>query len=212
MRRVFWDRMSDVARTSAMSNQPKPKGCNQDTFIAGLHLRERGMERAVARCGVCKINQYVPTNGCCRRCAAPLDQITKPEAGISISELFASHKTDVLNSSLVSERNPRSRWATALALVLLNERRQRKLSQREVAQRAGLPRTYISRIENGRLGISFATLTLCAKAFGLSVAAIVARAEAMITSNTPDLPTSVSTSVSRTPTVLDRQASQVLTR
>jgi DNA-binding XRE family transcriptional regulator len=195
-----------------MSNQPKPKGCNQDTFIAGLHLRERGMERAVARCGVCKINQYVPTNGCCRRCAAPLDQITKPEAGISISELFASHKTDVLNSSLVSERNPRSRWATALALVLLNERRQRKLSQREVAQRAGLPRTYISRIENGRLGISFATLTLCAKAFGLSVAAIVARAEAMITSNTPDLPTSVSTSVSRTPTVLDRQALRALTR
>ena len=192
--------------------EPKPKGCNQDTCIAGLHQKERGMERAVARCGVCKLNQYVPTNGCCRRCAAPLDQITKPEAGISISELFASHKTDVLNSSLASERNHRSRWTTALALVLLKERRQRKLSQREVSQRAGLPRTYISRIENGRLGISFATLTLCAKAFGLSVVEIVARAEAMSTSDTPDLPTSVSTSVSRTPTVLDRQASQALTR
>ena len=140
------------------------------------------MERAVAKCGVCKLNQYVPTNGCCRRCAAPLAQITKPEAGISTSELFASHKTDGLNSSLVSERNHRSRWTTALALVLLNERRQRKLSQWEVSQRAGLHPTYISRLENGRLGISFATLALCAKAFGLSVAEIVTRAEAMITS------------------------------
>ena len=170
------------------------------------------MERAVAKCGVCKLNQYVPTNGCCRRCAAPLDQITKPEAGISTSELFASHKTDALNSSLVSERKHRSRWTTALALVLLKERRQRKLSQREVSQRAGLPRTYISRIENGRLGISFATLTLCAKAFGLSVVEIVARAEAMITSDTPDLPTSVSTSVSPPQRMLDRQASQALSK
>jgi len=145
------------------------------------------MERAVARCRVCKLNQYVPKNGCCRRCDAPLDQITKPEAGASASELFASHKSDVLSSSLVSERMHRSRWTTALALVLLNERRQRNLSQREVSQRAGLPRTYISRIENGRLGITLATLALCAKAFGLSVAEIVAKAEAMITSNTPDL-------------------------
>ena len=143
------------------------------------------MERAVARCGACKLNQYVPTNGCCRRCSEPLYQITTPEAGTSASELFASHKTDVLNSSLVSERNPRSRWTTALALVLLNERRQRKLSQSEMSQRAGLPRTYISRIENGRLGISFATLALCAKAFELPVTEIVTKAEAMITSGTP---------------------------
>ena len=140
------------------------------------------MERAVARCGICKLNQYVPKNGCCRRCGAPPAQITKSETGASVSELFASHKTDVLSLSLASERNHRSRWTTALALVLLNERRQRKLSQREVSQRAGLPRTYISRIENGRLGITFSTLALCAKAFGLPVAEIVARAEAMITS------------------------------
>ena len=170
------------------------------------------MERAVARCGVCKLNQYVPTNGCCRRCAAPLDQITKPEAGISTSELFASHKTDVLSLSLVSERNHRSRWTTALALVLLNERRQRKLSQWEVSQRAGICRTYISRIENGRLGVSFPTLALCAKAFGLPVAELVARAEAMITSDTTDLPTSISTSVSQPEHILDRQASEALNR
>ena len=170
------------------------------------------MERAVAKCGVCKLNQYVPTNGCCRRCAATLDQITKPEAGISASELFASHKSDVLSSSLVSEGNHRSRWTTALALVLLNERRQRKLSQWEVSQRAGICRTYISRIENGRLGVSFPTLALCAKAFGLPVAEIVARAEAMITSDTPDLPSSVSTSVSPPQRMLDRQASQALSK
>ena len=167
------------------------------------------MERAVARCGVCKLNQYVPTNGCCRRCAAPLDQITKPEAGASTSELFASHKTDVLSLSLVSERNHRSMWTTALALVLLKERRRRKLSQREVSQRAGLSRTYISRIETGRLGISFATLALCAKAFDLSVSEIVTRAESMIASDKPDLRTSVSTCVSPPQRILDRQALQV---
>ena len=154
------------------------------------------MERAVARCSACNLNQYVPSNGCCRRCGAPLDQITQPDSGTSASELFATHKTDVLQSSLASEGNHRSRWSTALALVLLKERRQRNLSQREVSQRAGLPRTYISRIENGRLGITLATLALCAKAFGLSMVEIVARAEAVLATDTPDLPNSVSTSVS----------------
>ena len=170
------------------------------------------MERAVARCGNCKLNQYVPKNSCCRRCDAPLDQITKPEAGASASELFASHKSDVLSSSLVSERMHRSRWTTALALVLLNERRQRKLSQSDVSQRASLPRTYISRIETGRLGISFSTLAQYAKALGLSVTEIVTKAESMVASNRPGLPRSVSTSVSPPQRMLDRQASQALSR
>jgi transcriptional regulator with XRE-family HTH domain len=185
-------------------------------MTAGMQPRpeivERRMERAVARCGVCKLNQYVPANGCCRRCAAPLDQITKPEAGASASELFASHKTDVLSSSLASDQKDRSRWTTALALVLLNERRRRKLSQSEVSQRAGLPRTYISRIETGRLGISFATLARYVEALGLSVAEIVTRAESMITSDRAELRTSVSTSVSPRQAVLDRQASEALNR
>ena len=170
------------------------------------------MERAVARCGVCNLNQYVPTNGCCRRCDAPLDQITKPEAGASASELFASHKSDVLSSSLVSERKHRSRWTTALALVLLNERRQRKLSQSDVSQRASLPRTYISRIETGRLGISFSTLAQYAKALGLTVSEIVTRAELMVANVRPDVQRGVSTSVSGAATTLDRQPAEGLIR
>lgn len=166
---------------------------------------EMRTERAVARCGACKLNQYVPKNGCCRRCGAPLDQITKPEVGESVSELFASHKTDVLSSSLASERKDRARWTTALALVLLNERRRKKLSQAEVSQRAGLARTYVSRIETGRLGISFATLAHYVKALGVSVAEIVTRAESIVASDGPVLRTSVSRSVSTPQRVLDRQ-------
>ena len=101
---------------------------------------------------------------------------------MSTSEPFAAHKTDVMTSSLVSDRNHRSRWITALALVLRKERLERELSQWEMSKRAGLHPTYISRLENGRLGISIQTLALCAEAFGLPVAEIVARAEAMITS------------------------------
>jgi len=142
----------------------------------------RTMERPVARCGACKLNQYVPRNGRCRRCRAPLNQITKPEErGMSPSEPIASQKTDVMASSLASDRNYRSRWATALAFVLRKEREERELSQWEMSQRAGLHPTYISRLENGRLGISIPTLALCAEALGLSVAEIVSRAEAMIT-------------------------------
>ena len=140
------------------------------------------MNRPVTRCGVCKLNQFVPKNGCCRRCGRPLDQITKlEERGMSTSEHFAPQGTEVMAPSLVSDRNYRSRWSKALALVLRKEREEKKLSQWEVSQRAGLHPTYISRLENGRLGISLQTLSLCAKAFGLSVAEIVARAEAMIT-------------------------------
>ena len=159
-------------------------------MTAGMQPRpeivERRMDRAVARCGVCNLNQFVPKNGCCRRCSRPLDQITKPEErGMSTSEPFAAHKTDVMTSSLVSDRNHRSRWITALALVLRKERLERELSQWEMSKRAGLHPTYISRLENGRLGISFQTLALCAEALGLSVTEIVARAEAMITSEHP---------------------------
>ena len=155
-------------------------------MTAGMQPRpeivERRMDRAVARCGVCNLNQFVPKNGCCRRCGRPLDQNTKPEErDMSASEPFAPHKTDAMAPSLVSDRNYRSRWSKALALVLRKEREEKKLSQWEVSQRAGLHPTYISRLENGRLGISLQTLSLCAKAFGLSVAEIVARAEAMIT-------------------------------
>lgn len=148
-------------------------------------VRKQSMERAVARCSVCKLNQYVPANGCCRRCNAPLNQITKPEVGTSVSELFASHKVDLLSSSLESQQKDRSRWAAALALVLVKERKRRNLSQSEVSQSAGLPRTYISRIETGRLGLSFATLAQYARALGLSVSEVVTRAESIIATNGP---------------------------
>ena len=106
--RTQWNTVRKRVRDCEKSERSEKGGASHD-----------GMERAVVRCGACNLNQYVPRDGCCRRSAAPLNQITKSEAGISASELFASHKTDVLSSSLVSERNYRSMWTTALAPVPL---------------------------------------------------------------------------------------------
>jgi transcriptional regulator with XRE-family HTH domain len=110
-----------------------------------------------------------------------------------------------LSSSLAFEQKDRSRWTTALALALLNERRRKKLSQAEVSQRVGLARTYISRIETGRIGISFAILAQYVKALGLSVTEIVSRAELMLATDRPVLRRSVSRSVSTQQRILDRQ-------
>ena len=48
-------------------------------------------------------------------------------------------------------------------------RKQREWSQGELAQRAGLPRTHISRIETGKYAVTLETVQAIAEAFDMTV-------------------------------------------
>lgn len=63
---------------------------------------------------------------------------------------------------------PRERRATANAVRELRGRR--RLTQEELARRAGVGHNYVSEIENGRKGIFFETLLRVIRALGVTLA------------------------------------------
>lgn len=92
--------------------------------------------REVVRCDFCSLVQYRTTNSLCRKCRRPLD-IEEPAP---------------LAPQLVS--TPQSVASTEAGLQVAAQvreiRRARHLSQRQLASRMQVPRTYISKIENGK--------------------------------------------------------------
>jgi len=63
--------------------------------------------------------------------------------------------------------------------AIRERRRSLRLVQEELAQRAGLKRTYISDIETNDRNISIKTLTVIAKALGMTTSQLVAMAESI---------------------------------
>jgi two-component system response regulator len=66
----------------------------------------------------------------------------------------------------------KSRFGTALR----NQRIERRISQEELADRAGLHRTYISDVERGARNLSLENIDKLARALGLSISMLFARA------------------------------------
>jgi transcriptional regulator with XRE-family HTH domain len=92
--------------------------------------------REVVRCDFCSLVQYRTSNSLCRKCRRPLD-IEEPAP---------------LAPQLVAP-SPAAASAEAglqVAAQVREIRRARHLSQRQLASRMQVPRTYISKIENGK--------------------------------------------------------------
>ena len=92
--------------------------------------------REVLRCDHCKLVQFRPSTSLCRKCHRPLD-IEEPAP---------------LTPQLVTSMPvPASAEAGLQVAAQVREiRRARHLSQRQLAGRMQVPRTYISKIENGK--------------------------------------------------------------
>ena len=92
--------------------------------------------REVVRCDFCSLVQYRTSNSLCRKCHRPLD-IEEPAP---------------LAPQLVS--TPPAAASAEAGLQVAGQvreiRRARHLSQRQLAGRMQVPRTYISKIENGK--------------------------------------------------------------
>ena len=115
-------------------------------------------EREVLRCESCKLVQFRTSADCCRRCKKSLlPEQPKVEAAIA----------------LVPEPAPRAEGGLQVATAVRDLRHVRNLSQRQLAARMGVPRTYISKIENGKAMPTLSSLDRLARALQVDISALL---------------------------------------
>jgi len=119
------------------------------TTLATVEARE------VLRCDFCSLVQFRTSNSLCRRCRKPLE-IDDPEC---------------LTPQLVPAMPPVAEEPEGIdvARAVREARRDRCLSQRQLAGRMQVPRTYISKIENGKAVPTLSSLERLAQALGIGI-------------------------------------------
>jgi transcriptional regulator with XRE-family HTH domain len=103
--------------------------------------------------------QYRTNNSLCRRCHKPLD-IEEPEA--LAPQLVTSHPSEDDTEA-----------GLQVAAQVREMRRARHMSQRQLAGRMQVPRTYISKIENGKAIPTLGSLERLATALEIEVRQLV---------------------------------------
>jgi transcriptional regulator with XRE-family HTH domain len=111
--------------------------------------------REVVRCDFCHLTQFRTINNLCRRCRTSLEE-DEPEPILA----------PVLPVAAV-ETSDRSEVKVAMAIRSLRQRA--GLSQRQLALRMGVPRTYVSKIENEKATPTLSSLARLAAALEVSV-------------------------------------------
>ena len=115
--------------------------------------------REVIRCDYCKLVQFRTSNSLCRKCHHPLEE----------------EETVALTPQLVTTAVPDSCAEASLqvATQVREIRRARHLSQRQLASRMQVPRTYISKIENGKAIPTLGSLERLAEALQVDLRQLV---------------------------------------
>jgi len=94
--------------------------------------------KAVIRCQKCQLNQFMTRQGTCRRCRCALRCEEPP---VIVHEFQPAQ-----SGQSAGPARPSVDMATAIWLL----RSARGLSQRDMAKKMGIPRTYISKLERNR--------------------------------------------------------------
>jgi transcriptional regulator with XRE-family HTH domain len=111
--------------------------------------------REVVRCDDCHLVQFKTTNNLCRRCRASLDE-EEPEP--------------ILTPSLPMVQAEDTNHSEVQVAKAIRSLRQRSgLSQRQLALRMGVPRTYVSKIENEKATPTLSSLARLAHALEVTV-------------------------------------------
>src|ERR1700759_2843848 len=114
------------------------------TTLASVEARE------VLRCGHCSLVPFRTLNPRCRRCRKSLE-MEEPEP--------------VMPAATSASREPeQEEGGLQVARAVRDARRGRNLSQRQLAGRMQVPRTYISKIENGKAMPTLSSLARLAAA------------------------------------------------
>jgi transcriptional regulator with XRE-family HTH domain len=117
------------------------------------------VERVVLRCDFCKLVQYRTSAESCRRCKKSL--LPEPPKLQPVLALVAEPAT------AAKESGPQ------VASAVRDLRHVRNLSQRQLAGRMGVPRTYISKIENGKAMPTLSSLDRLARALQVDISALL---------------------------------------
>src|ERR1039457_1048072 len=112
--------------------------------------------REVVRCDKCTLVQFRTNNNLCRKCRYSLDP-EEPEQVIAPPQ------------PVVSVPSPSSRSDLHIALSIRTLRQRSGLSQRQLAMRMQVPRTYVSKIENEKATPTLSSLERLARALEVSV-------------------------------------------
>ena len=120
---------------------------NMATILATVETRE------VLRCEHCSLVQFRTSNSLCRRCHKPLE-IEEPEP---------------LQPQLVPAAQETDADGIDVARAVREIRASRNLSQRQLAARMNVPRTYISKIENGKAMPTLSSLERLANALEVDI-------------------------------------------
>lgn len=125
--------------------------------------------REVLRCFECRLVQFRTMNNRCRRCHASLDAPPPPPppAPAIEPEFEPGIETAEASGALVP----------AVASAIRRWRQRRGLSQRQLAERMRVPRTYVSKIENDKATPTIASLQRMATAMGTNIAALLRAGE-----------------------------------
>ena len=115
-------------------------------------------QREVLRCDHCNLVQFRTANAMCRRCHKNLEiELPEPEPAAVAATISESENADGLQ----------------VAAAVRDLRHVRNLSQRQLAARMGVPRTYISKIENGKAMPTLSSLDRLAKALKVDIATLL---------------------------------------
>ena len=112
--------------------------------------------REVVRCDHCRLVQFRTTNNLCRRCHVSLDE-EEPEIAAAPQPVIAPPSHAHLPGHL------------QLASSIRSLRQRNGLSQRQLAMRMNVPRTYVSKIENEKATPTLSSLERLARALEVSV-------------------------------------------
>lgn len=117
------------------------------------------MAREVLRCEGCKLVQFRTASDVCRRCKKSL--LPEPAKPQPVVALLSESITEM------PEGGPQ------VSAAVRDLRHVRNLSQRQLAARMGVPRTYISKIENGKAMPTLSSLDRLARALQVDISALL---------------------------------------
>ena len=120
--------------------------------------------REVVRCDHCLLVQFRTLNNNCRRCHASLDEEPEPEPIV------------VAPPIMMPMPGP-SRGHLNLATSIRSLRLRNGLSQRQLAGRMAVPRTYVSKIENEKATPTLSSLERLARALEVTVPELLSGGE-----------------------------------
>jgi transcriptional regulator with XRE-family HTH domain len=115
-------------------------------------------DRDVVRCLSCNLTQFVAGNNLCRKCHQSLEPAPEPEPIIAMAA-------------------PESAEPVGLAATIKAIRLRKGFSQRELATRLGVPRTYCSKCETGRTTPTLHSLERLARGLEVTVSELLGGVE-----------------------------------